>query len=241
MKKLILIAFAALCFSGCVFVNILGNIGDAIQGEGDLQSYEIMAGSYNKIRVSNFCEVRYYASSSNFVTLEVQPNLREYFVVEVVDNELIVRTTRNINTSKIPVLTVYTPVLESLNISGMCYFTAFEKITGNSLTVEMSGFGRIKAEVDIERLYVNLSGTGGIEFSGRALNADFWVSGAGELDALQLQTQAATVNLAGVGSIGLNCLENLTINASGTGSVSYTGSPVINQRTSGVVSVRKLD
>jgi hypothetical protein len=109
----------ALCFSSCVVVNLTG--ANAVSGNGALDKFEMKVSEYNKVKIEGNCEIRYYAALSDTVTLEVQPNLREYFTVEVKNSELIVRSTKRIgyNSSKTPVLTVSTPTLNSLVLGGV--------------------------------------------------------------------------------------------------------------------------
>lgn len=245
MKRVIIFAvcaaFIAVCFSGCVAVNF--SDFNAVAGKGDLEKYEFRVGGYSGIKANGLYEIRYYAASSNTVTLEVQPNLREYFIVEVISGDLVVRTTRRIspNSGKTPVLTVSAPVLNRVSIEGVGTFTAYNKMTADSFALNISGAGSGKAELDVKSLFVDLSGTGSFELSGRADSADLTMSGAGELKALSLQTQTANVNLSGVGTVSIYCAGNLFIDAGGMGAVEYKGSPVVNINKGGMVSIRKLD
>jgi hypothetical protein len=244
MKK---IKFFALCaaimsFSSCVLVNISNSGFDSVRGEGDLQSYEIRVGEYSKIRLEGFCDIRYYSAPSNTVKLEVQPNIHEYFVVEVVGDELVLRTTRGIaGSSKTPVLTVSSPELSSLSLSGANNFTAYDKITTNSFTFNLSGSGRGNAEFDVNNLYVSASGPGNLVFSGNAVTVDMRTSGSCTFDALSLQAREARVNLSGSGKIRINSSETLRIDASGSGTIEYKGSPTLVLNTSGSVSIKRVN
>jgi hypothetical protein len=243
MRKTILIVLCAfvLFFSGCVVVNYTD--ANAISGKGTPEKYVINVGQYDGIKAEGLCEIQYYASPSNTVTLEVQPNLREYFEVEVENGELIVRTTKriNYNSGKTPVLTVSTPTLNSLTIAGACTFKTIDKIKTDTFYLEISGAGEGKAELDVNRLKTNMSGAGSFELSGKADNADIKVSGAGELKAFSLQIREASVNFSGAGAIRISCSEKLSIEASGAGTVEYKGSPILSVNTRGAVSIKKAN
>jgi len=249
MKRMIpLIICAALIvssLSGCVAVNFMGRSYNSttVTGTGDKESYEFTVGDYSAIRVEGYCDVWYYSAPSDIVTLEVQPNLREYFTVEVVNGELIVRTPRgvNINTPKTPVLMISTPVLESLTIEGFSTFTAYDKITGESFTLTLGGRGNGRAELDVDTLSVDMAGMGNFELSGRADSAGLNMSGAGNLNALALQTRDANVTIAGMGTVRISCSDNLTVDAGGMGTVEYRGSPSTNINTGGMVSIKRVD
>jgi len=244
MKKPILIVLCsllALFFSGCVVIS-LSDV-DSVSGKGNPEKYDIYVGQYNGIKVEGLCEIQYYAAPSNTVTLEVQPNLREYFIVEVENNKLIVRTTKriNYNSGKAPVLTVSTPALNSLAISGACTFKTIDQIKTDTFNLDISGAGEGKIELDVNRLIASTSGAGSFELLGNADKAEIKFSGAGELKAFSLQIREASVNFSGAGAIKINCSEKLSIEASGVGSLEYKGSPILSLNTRGPVSVKKAD
>jgi len=237
----VLCTLLALVFSGCVVVNYAD--ANAVSGKGTPEKYTITVGEYNGINIEGLCEIQYYAAPSNTVTLEVQPNLREYFVVEVENGELIISTTKRIsyNSSKAPVLTVSTPALKSLIITGACTFKTIDKIKTDTFNLEISGAGEGKAELDVNSLKTNMSGAGSFELSGKADNAEIKFSGAGELKASSLQIREASVNFSGAGAIRINCSEKLSIEARGAGLVEYWGSPSLSLDTNGPVRIKKGD
>ena len=234
-------AFFALFFTSCFIVNFADF--NAVTGSGNPETYEFRVDSYDSIRIEGFCEVRYFAAPSNIVSLEVQPNLREYFSVEVDNNELVVRTTRRINysSSRPPVLTISTPALNHINFSGAGSFITNDKLTTDSLGFRMSGAAKITADLDVGDLSIDMSGAGSFELSGSADTVEIFMSGAGGIEALQLNTRETSIILSGAGSVNISCSEKLSANASGMGSILYRGSPAIDISRSGMVSVRRVD
>jgi len=244
MRKNILIvsyALLVLCFSSCIVVSFTGT--DAVAGKGALEKYEITVGEYNRIRAEGVCEIQYYAAPLKTVTLEVQPNLREYYVVEVKNGELIISTTKSIsyNSGKTPVLTVSTPVLNSLILDGTCAFNANDKIKTDTFNLEISGVGSGQAELDVNSLKASISGVGRFELYGRADTAEIELAGTGELNASSLQVREASVELSGAGTVRIYCSEKLSIEASGAGMVEYKGSPSLILDTNGPVRIKKVD
>jgi len=241
---IVLCVLTVLCFSGCVVVSFTYSTEKGVSGKGSPEKYEIYTGEYNGIKVEGLCEIQYFAAPSNTVTLEIQPNLREYYVVEVQNGELIVRSTRKINYSSkslSPVLTVSTPALNSLAIAGMCTFKTNDKIKGDAFNLDIRGAGDGKAEFDVNILKASMAGAGDFEFSGMADIAHIDLSGAGKLNAFSLQTREASVDLSGAGTIRISSSEKLTINASGAGTVEYRGSPSLSLNKSGLVSIRQVN
>jgi hypothetical protein len=238
---IVLCALLVLSFSGCVVVNYTD--ANEVSGKGTPEKYVINVGEYNGIKVEGLCEIQYYAVPSNTVTLEVQPNLREYFVVEVENGVLIIRTTKRIgyNSGKTPILTVSTPALNSLTIAGACTFKTIDQIKTDTFYLEISGAGEGKAELDANRLIASLSGAGSFEFSGKVDNAEITFSGAGELKAFSLQMREASINFSGAGAVRISCSEKLSVEASGAGTIEYKGSPILSVNTRGPVSIKKAN
>jgi hypothetical protein len=239
--SIVLCALLVLFFSGCVVVNYTD--ANAVSGKGTPEKYVINVGEYDGIKVEGLCEIQYYAAPSNTVTLEVQPNLREYFVVEVQSGVLFVQTTRkiNYNSGKTPILTVSTPALNSLTITGACTFKTIDTIKTDTFYLEISGAGEGRAELDVNKLKTNISGAGSFELFGKADNAEIKFSGAGELKAFSLQVREASINFSGAGAMRVSCSEKLSVEASEAGKVEYKGSPILSVNSRGPVSIKKVD
>jgi len=245
-KKSLCIIFAALIaisLSGCIIVNFGdGFSGRGVSGKGELESYKIDVGAFNSLRIEGYCDIKYYNDPSYEVTFAVQPNLREYFVLEVKNGELIVRTTRMIRAGrgKTPVLTISVPELISVTIQGAGTFTAHDTINTDTFTLNISGAGNCYANLAVNKVYVEMSGACDLDLSGSAETAHFRLSGAGDLDALKMETREVRIELAGAGNVKVYCTEHLFISASGAGDIEYRGSPRIDMSKSGVVTIRQI-
>jgi len=255
LSRIIISLVVIMCFSGCVIVNFFEF--NTARPLGDQVTYELEVSEYNGIRIDGFCDVHYYApqiggASANTVILKVQSNLRQYYIVEVIRGELIVRTTGRISfgQKKAASLTIYTPVLNSVSMypirsrgnTGSAYsFTAYDPIVSDSFTFILKGDGDGRAELDVNSLNVELAGAGKLELSGRADNINFNLSGVGELNSFSLQARDTIVSLTGAGAIKLNSSETLIIEANGAGSIEYIGNPSLNLNTNGMVNVIRVD
>jgi len=237
-------ALAIIMSSGCVAINFASlERGEAgvVVGSGDMESYAYNVGRFNEVRVEMLCDIEYYCAESDTVTISMQPNLKEYIVVEESGGTLTVRSTRNISISgKTPVLTISTPELNRLKLAGAGNFTTRDTITAESFTLSIDGAGSGRAELDVNNLKVNIGGTGDYTLSGRADDATFEMDGAGMVDALSLQTRFSGISISGIGTVKLSCSDRLRINADGLGTVEYIGSPSMELDSDGLVNVRKV-
>lgn len=245
MKKVLTSALFAILtaafFSGCVVVSLVD--GNTVSPKGERVNHDFKVGQYNKVKIEGYCEVHYYSASSDTVTLAVQPNVLEYYKVEVLDGELVVRTSKRIlyGSNNKPILKISTPDLNRITIEGAGVFTAYDKITTDSLDFILTGAGKGKAELEAGKISADLSGAGKLELSGRADTAVLNMTGAGELNALSLQTREARVDLDGAGKVSIHCTDNLRIEADGAGAVEYRGSPNLNINRNGLVSIKQVN
>jgi hypothetical protein len=230
--------------SGCVSVNFNPFFTSrALVGTGDREVYEIPAGPFTEIRMTAYGDIRYHTGSSDTVRLEIQSNLREHYNVEVRNGILYIETKGGvgISSSRTPIVTVHSPVLERLTVTGAGNFTSYGTITGDSFDLTISGAASGSADMEVGELSVSLSGAGTFNINGSADTARLRMSGAGSLNAIGLKTRIAEVTLSGVGTVGIDCSERLDINASGVGTVEHRGTANVNTNRGGLVNVRRVD
>ena len=268
MKKIVMIllvvALAAVMLTGCVSINfspdgspfsVMGfNVNNAefmfgpgpgsLTGRGSVETFTFDVGEITEIRVEMLCNINYYSAPSDTVTFQVQPNLMDYIVIEEVGGVLTVRATRNITfsgTANTPVLTVSTSSLNRIFHAGAGRLTTFDPISGDSFSLDVAGAADGNVKLDVRELNVGLAGAGSFELSGTADDANIDMAGAGRLDAFDLKTQTASINMAGAGIVRISCSESLKVVAGGVGTVEYKGSPTLDITRGGLVSIKQVD
>jgi len=265
MKKsvmiLLVVALAAVMLTGCVTVNFspdgspFGLIGyntefgypvgpGNVTGRGSLETFTFDVGEITAVKVEMWCNIEYHSAPSDTVTFKVQPNLMDYIVVEEVGGVLTVRATRNFNLSgqaNTPVLIVSSPSLNSVIHAGAGRFTTIDPISGDRFSLDVAGAADGNVILDVRELSVGLAGAGSFDISGTADNANIDMAGAGRLDAFGLNTQTASINMAGAGIVRISCSESLKVVAGGVGTVEYKGSPTLDITRGGLVSIKQVD
>ncbi len=117
-------------------------------------------------------------------------------------------------------------------------------VKGSCRTLEskVSGSGNVRIAATInDRADVNVSGSGKIMASGTAREIKATISGSGEVRAANLEVEKCEVRISGSGDVEINVKSELEANISGSGSVSYKGSPSqVNTHSNGSGKVRKM-
>ena len=107
---------------------------------------------------------------------------------------------------------------------------------------DVSGSGKVSLDLIIsEEAEFGISGSGKIQASGSAARVKAAISGSGKVLAADLVTNSCYVRISGSGDVEINVKNEIDANITGSGTVSYRGSPEkINSHSSGSGSVRKM-
>ena len=248
MKRTIIvilcIMLSVVFLTGCVSVNFSPFTAGGVTSSSTMEVFSITTGEITEVRVEMLCNIEYYSDPSDTVSLRIQQDLMDHVTVTESGGVLTVRSTRNINVSNpnlTPVLTVSSPSLERVTHAGAGKFTTIDPITGDSFSLNIAGAADGNIKLDVRELTVSLAGAGSFELSGIADNADISMAGAGRIEALDLATSTASIDMSGAGSVRISCSEALTVTAGGVGSVEYRGSPTLDITRGGLVTVKQID
>lgn len=131
--------------------------------------------------------------------------------------------------------------IEEITLAGKGTLTSAERgIKGKTLTINVSGSGKVDCVVDVENLVTHTAGTGDYHFKGVAAHQEIQIAGKGDYDAWKVRGNSAVVDIRGVGDVKVNVQEKLDISISGKGSVTYMGQPKVTQQIQGTGKVEEL-
>lgn len=108
------------------------------------------------------------------------------------------------------------------------------------LTIEVSGSGDAAiSALMADRLSANLSGNGELTVGGSVADQQVTLSGSGSYNGQQLSSASAAVETSGSGSAFVHVTERLDARVSGSGNITYTGSPTVTQEDHGAGNIRQ--
>lgn len=210
-----------------------------IQGSGDITRENRNVSDFNSIEFSGFGRLLVTQGNEETLSIEVDDNLLQYINTEVVGNTLRIDFDDNVLVRPADSIIFRLSVIElnSIDVSGAGSFEIGE-LVADSLDVTMNGAGKIDIDsIEAAELRVVVNGAGSINIAGTVDTQEIEVSGVGDFNALDLESEQATVNISGAGDADLWVHEVLNITISGAGSVSYYGDPEVSQSVSGLGSV----
>ncbi len=222
-----------------------------LEGNGNVSSETRISVSFNRIDNQGDFNVYYEYDSTFRVTVEAESNLIPYIRTIVKGNTLQIDTRENINNNYAMKVTVYSPVMKGVILSGSGLINAgsvvednFEvKLSGSgiiygdiishSFHALISGSGEIDFEVNSENTIAIISGSGNIKMIGESTFGDYLISGSGNIESYNLQMDECTAKISGSGNMYTNVANYINVTISGSGNFFYVGSPTINSVITG--------
>ncbi|MBX2889501.1 MAG: DUF2807 domain-containing protein [Saprospiraceae bacterium] len=214
----------------------------AIRGNGDLVTEKRDVADFAGVHASIPGKVNVLSGMKHNVEVKVEENLLPYLKTEVEsDGNLHVYFSRNVRDVDGLVVTVTMPNLNALYLAGSGEITTQGAFKGQSLQLDVSGSGHIKAsDLDYHSVKPRLSGSGHIDLQGEGGIMQANLSGSGFINTLDFPVKDAEVKISGSGVVKVNASATLNVSISGSGEVRYQGSPSIETNISGSGKVVKI-
>ncbi len=213
-------AVAALAALAAVAAGLLGAgcFGPRIKGSGHEVKQARQAAQFRRIDIRGSTDVVARIGSSTAITVSGDDNIVPHVRTEVRGDTLIIDMEDGSYSTSAPlVVTVSTPALDGISISG-------------SASAQASG-------ISAERFDASISGSGDMELKGTAGEVEASVSGSGDMRLFGLAARRAMVNVSGSGNVQVSADEALGVEVSGSGDVRYRGNPAREVKISGSGSV----
>jgi len=115
--------------------------------------------------------------------------------------------------------------INSIMVTGSGDVAFTEGIHADRLTLHVSGSGDVNGMLEVKDLEAGISGSGDVKLSGHADNSQIRISGSGDYSARGLHTSNTSVHISGSGDASVYVTDKLDASVSGSGDISYSGSP----------------
>jgi hypothetical protein len=222
MKNLIMLIAASVLISSCDVVT-----GTRVSGNGNIRTEKRNTGNFNAVKSTASIDIEINIGNAYSVSVEDDDNILPYVITRVSDGTLIVdyKDGYSIDDDHAKVY-ITAPSLDKLSVSGSGNITTLGMLN-NSRQIEMnvSGSGEIKAQVDAPAIDVSVGGSGSITATGHTKDFTCSISGSGDVKCSGLESENATVRIAGSGNAHVFASVHLSATIAGSGNVYYRGNP----------------
>lgn len=138
------------------------------------------------------------------------------------------------------VIEVDTVGLAELDVKGAGDVDA-RGFNGHEFSLRMPGAANVNlTALDVDKLRVEMDGSGNINASGRASSERIRIGGAGQYHAADLASDSVEVKIEGVGDVEVMARERLEVRLSGAGNVRYRGDPKVRSHIDGAGTVGRM-
>ena len=205
-------------FAACVLFALAGCDIGGIRGNGHMVTREEKLDPFINVDTGGAFRID-WRSGPPAVSVTTDENLMQYIEMEVRDQVLYVRTTRNTRPSHSIRLALTSNALEGASFSGASQLTA-HKLTGSRFYLETTGASKATLDGAVDELVANLTG-------------------ASNLRAESLQTKTANLSVTGAGNAQIAVSDSLKVSITGAGKVEYIGNPPhLEREITGAGSIR---
>lgn len=223
-KALSFAATVLMTLCSCVYT--VGNNGKpTIKGEGPVETRELALSGFDKLVVNGHADITFTQTEGTWsVSVRTQENIFDYLDYHVDGSTLTLeyKDQVNIRAEEFEVF-ISAPLLKEVVVNGASDFQAKQgyrsaepfSFTVNgagdmelcgivcpSLNIAVNGAGDIDMEdIDVQTLSFTINGAGDAKVSGKAVEANFSVSGVGSIDATHLQAEKTNKSASGLAKI----------------------------------------
>ena len=205
-------------------------------------------GSFHGIEVSNSIDLYINQSNEEAVAVSATDNkYRDRIKTEVVNGMLKIFLEKENGFSwasgnhKMKAYVSF-KMIDKLSASGSSDVYVDGSISGDNLSIHLSGSSDFKGSVKVGELSMDQSGSSDAEINGHANNLSVHLSGASDIKGFNLVVDNCTAHASGSSDLNITVNKELNVQASGSSDVYYKGSGVIKDvHSSGSSSVSKKD
>jgi hypothetical protein len=201
---------------------------EVIKGNGKLVKQERAVSDFHAINVSGGIDILIIPGATEKVVVETAGNLQETIITIVEDGELKIYSKKSTNhfSGKRNVY-VYVKKLDAVTASGGSDVYAETMLNFPALNIEMSGGSDLKLRCTTQELRCSLTGGSDAVINGSAGKADLEATGGSDFKASGLTIGRCKIEVTGGSDANLNVTGELSVVASGSSDVTYTGNPKI--------------
>jgi len=201
--------------------------GKKVRGNGKMITKTRTVSDYDKISAGGSFDVKLVAGTEGKVTIYIDENLLPYLITEVVNNKLKIKWKKGVNISSRSNILMTVPFkdIDEVSLAGSGDVYSEDVIKANSFKTALAGSGDIKLKVDASDIVSKIAGSGDIALIGNTNTLSCSIAGSGDIQAYELISNDASVNIAGSGGVKLNVKDNLKARISGSGNIYYKGNP----------------
>lgn len=235
MKQIAFASLVALLMMGCA---------PCVEGTGEITSERRVQTAFTGIEVGGNINVvieQTAPTSNGYIVVHAQENIIPLVKAEIKGDILHVETEGCLNTTEPIKVVVVAPVLTSIDYSGSGQVLCYMMFATPEMRIKQSGSGEIVFRMASQKTEIEHSGSGKLLLNGGTNELNIVSSGSGRLELDAFRAENVTVEHSGSGDVSFQSHSSLEVQLSGSGNVLYRGEPQnLQQENTGSGTIRRV-
>jgi hypothetical protein len=178
---------------------------------------EMNVSPFNELEIKQVGNVYLIQGDKESVRLKNGEEISDKLKIENSGKKLIISTTEDVYVTYCH--------LSSLYIKAAGNIKTNNTMKGSDLSVKIVAVGNVTMNIQSSKLITDFTGTGNIKLTGNAQEFSLNCSGTGNINTGEFKSSVLLLNLKGVGNVTVYADKEISIDASGTGNITYKGHP----------------
>ncbi len=227
-------------------IGVMALLCSVVAQAGEIVVRELLINDFYQLRVYNNFDVVYQQSADSagrVVVMAAEEDI-DKVICDVRKGKLTIKYDGVADKESMQgSVMVYSTALEDVENHGLGLVEVASPLTGEKFQAKVVGNGSVVVPaVDFRTVWATvMTGKGTIQLGGVCQDAELKVTGAGQIEADDLEAQDASCRISGNGVIGCHAIKNLKAWVTGRGEIYYRGTPVIKKSSLGELVIRSLE
>lgn len=191
----------------------------AQEKDENISKQQIETPDFDRINAGGAFRIFLEQAPQHKVVIETDANVMQHIIVDVVDDELRLKTK---GLRKFSTLNAYIsmPNLKGINLHGAAELQTQNTFKVNEIELISSGASESRMMLEADKIMANASGASEVKLSGKTTELMAGVSGAADFKAGDLMAEYAAVNASGASHASVYATKELSYDESGAADIS---------------------
>ena len=199
---------------------------DCTKGSGNPATIKRTVSDFSRINIAGSYRINLKQDSSLSISITGDDNLLKYVETNVSDDELFIKTDKEVCPNNQMTLTIGVHNLKLIESSGALELYSVGLLNVQDLKLDLSGETRTIMNLDAANLTTNISGNGELLLKGQADTHIVSFTGSERFNGFGFVVSDYEIKTSGNTYCEINVLHSLDLHTTGISDVKYKGAPV---------------